>query len=50
MSIQIPEDTYQRMKAYLKRHDMKQRDFIDLVLRRALKQEADTVDSYSHKE
>lgn len=36
MSIQMPEETYQRMKAYLKRHDMKQKDFIDLVLRRAL--------------
>ena len=41
MSIQMPEETYLRMKAYLKRHDMKQKDFIDLVLRRALEQKAD---------
>lgn len=40
MSIQMPEETYLRMKAYLKRHGMKQKDFIDLVLRRALEKDA----------
>ena len=41
MSIQMPEETYQRMQAYLKRHGMKQKEFIDMVLRRALDKEAD---------
>lgn len=36
MSIQMPEETYQRMKDYLKRHDMKQKDFIRMVLEREL--------------
>lgn len=40
MTVQMPEETYQRMKKYLKRHDMKQKDFLDLVLRRALDKEA----------
>ena len=39
MTIQMPEETYQRMKEYLNRHGMKQKDFIDLLLRRALDSE-----------
>lgn len=50
MSIQMPEETYQRMKAYLKRHDMKQKDFIDLVLRRALDHEAGSASPDGNKE
>ena len=40
MSIQMPEETYQRMQSYLKQHGMKQKEFIDMVLRRALDKEA----------
>ncbi len=36
ISVQMPEETYQRMKAYLKRHGMTQKDFISMVLRQAL--------------
>lgn len=36
MTIQMPEETYQRMKDYLKRHDMKQKDFLRMVLERKL--------------
>lgn len=36
MSIQLPEETYQRMKSYLKRDDMKQKDFMTSLLQRAL--------------
>lgn len=50
MTIQMPEETYLRMKAYLKRHGIKQKDFIDLVLRRALDQEASIADPDAHKE
>lgn len=28
MTIQMPEETYQRMKDYLKRHQVKQKDFL----------------------
>ena len=28
MAIQMPEETYQRLKAYLKRHQLKQKDFV----------------------
>ena len=28
MTIQMPEETYQRLKAYLKRHHVKQKDFV----------------------
>ena len=28
MTIQMPEETYQRLKAYLKRHQVKQKDFV----------------------
>ena len=40
MSIQMPEETYQRMQAHLKRHGMTQKEFIDMMLRRALDKEA----------
>lgn len=39
MSVQMPEETYQRMKLYLKRHSMKLKDFIGMVLQRALEPE-----------
>ena len=45
MSIQMPEETYQKMQAYLKRHGMMQKEFIDMVLRRALDKEAGCVAS-----
>ena len=28
MAIQMPEETYQRLKAYLKRHQVKQKDYV----------------------
>ncbi|WP_166544920.1 hypothetical protein [Acutalibacter sp. 1XD8-36] len=28
MAIQMPEETYQRLKAYLKRRQLKQKDFV----------------------
>ena len=28
MTVQLPEETYQRLKAYLKRHKVKQKDFV----------------------
>ena len=28
VSVQMPEETYQRMKDYLKRHQVKQKDFL----------------------
>lgn len=49
ITIQMPEETYQRMKAYLERHDMKQKDFIDLLLRRALDQEVGTAEANAQK-
>lgn len=36
MSIQLPEETYRRVKAYLKRHKMTQKDFMTSLLQRAL--------------
>ena len=37
MTIQMPEETYQRMKEYLKRHQVKQGDFITRLLEAAMK-------------
>lgn len=39
MTIQMPEETYQRMKEYLKRHQVKQKDFLTRLLEAALKKE-----------
>lgn len=36
MTVQLPEETYQRMKVYLKRHQIKQKDFITKLLESAL--------------
>ncbi len=36
MTVQLPEETYQRMKAYLKRHQFKQKDFVIKLLKAAL--------------
>ena len=36
MTVQLPEETYQRMKAYLKRHQFKQNDFVIKLLKAAL--------------
>lgn len=39
MTIQMPEETYQRMKEYLKRHQIKQKDFLTRLLEAALGKE-----------
>lgn len=39
MTIQMPEETYQRMKDYLKRHQVKQKDFLTRLLEAALEKE-----------
>lgn len=39
MTIQMPEETYQRMKEYLKRHQIKQKDFLTRLLEAALEKE-----------
>ena len=36
MTVQLPEETYQRMKEYLKRHQVKQKDFVTRLLEAAL--------------
>ena len=36
MTIQMPEETYQRMKDYLKRHQVKQKDLLIRLLEAAL--------------
>lgn len=36
MAIQMPEETYQRMKAYLKRHKIKQKAFVIKLVETAL--------------
>lgn len=39
MTIQMPEETYQRMKNYLKRHQVKQKDFVTRLMAAALENE-----------
>ena len=39
MTIQMPEETYQRMKDYLKRHQVKQKDFVTRLMEAALEKE-----------
>ncbi|WP_322174535.1 hypothetical protein [Acutalibacter caecimuris] len=39
MTIQMPEETYQRLKVYLQRHGMKQKEFIATLLEKALDSE-----------
>ena len=36
MAIQMPEETYQRLKAYLKRHKVKQKDFVIRLVEKKL--------------
>lgn len=36
MTVQLPEETYQRLKAYLKRHQVKQKDFVTRLVERAI--------------
>lgn len=36
MAIQMPEETYQRLKAYLKRHKVKQKDFVISLVEAAI--------------
>jgi len=36
MAVQLPEETYLRVKEYLKRHKMSQKDFVTGLLQRAL--------------
>lgn len=40
MAIQMPEETYQRMKAYLKRHKVKQKAFVIGLVEAAMEKEA----------
>ena len=39
MTIQMPEETYQRMKEHLKRHQIKQKDFLTRLVEAALEKE-----------
>ena len=42
MAIQMPEETYQRLKAYLKRHKVKQKAFVIGLVEAAMEKEANT--------
>jgi len=42
MAIQLPEGMYQRVKDYLKRHKMTQKDFVTGLLQRALDESGTT--------
>lgn len=45
MAIQVPEETYQRLKAYLKRHKVKQKAFVVGLVEDALtKKDAESKD------
>ncbi len=39
MTVQLPEETYQRMKDYLKRHQVKQKDLLIRLLEAALEKD-----------
>ena len=39
MTVQLPEETYQRLKAYLKRHQVKQKDFVTRLVERAMEKD-----------
>ena len=39
ISVQMSEETYQRLKVYLQRHGMKQKEFIATLLEKALDSE-----------
>lgn len=41
MAIQMPEETYQRLKAYLKRHKVKQKVFVIGLVEAAMEKETD---------
>ncbi len=42
MAIQMPEETYQRMKAYLKRHPVRQKDFVTRLVEAAMEKDDET--------
>ena len=42
MAIQMPEETYQRLKAYLKRHKVKQKAFVIGLVEAAMEKDANT--------
>ena len=39
MAIQMPEETYQRLKAYLKRHQVTQKEFVTRLVEAAMEKE-----------
>ena len=39
MTIQMPEETYQRLEAYLKRHQVKQKDFVTRLVESAMEKD-----------
>lgn len=43
MAVQLPEETYQRMKAYLKRHKVKQKDFVVGLVQAEVEKDDSTV-------
>ena len=46
LTVQMPEETYQRMKDYLKRNQVKQKDFLTRLMETALeKEDSSTADS-----
>ncbi len=49
MAIQMPEETYQRMKAYLKRHQVKQKDFVTRPVEAAMEKEDGSASDNSNK-
>lgn len=49
MAIQMPEETYQRMKAYLKRHKVKQKDFVIGLVEDAMEKEVSAAPGDSGK-
>lgn len=42
MAIQMPEETYQRLKTYLKRHKVKQKAFVIGLVEAAMEKEDNT--------
>ena len=43
MTIQMPEEAYQRMKDYLKRHQVKQKDFVTRLMAARLEKEDSSI-------
>lgn len=42
IAFQVPEEMFQEMKQYLKKHNLKQKDFIMGLIQQALTDDADT--------